>query len=201
MYRNHAIEIQREAQASPSAFEDVLLFVLATIQEPLERLSDAMASIREAGADSPYLWGMKRRGYRDVREHGAALHARLMARRNAGPGWEADAIVDIVDTIHGIGTAKAGFVMQLVFGAVGCLDSHNLARFGLKKESFAIAPTIKRQITKQRKAREYVATCETLGGCEFLWDSWCDHVAGLRPDTWRDGHAVSAAHLVAVHAF
>lgn len=201
MYNTHATFIAADVEGSPAAFRDVCLFVLATIQEPLERMEEAMASIRQHGADSPYLWGMKRQGYRDVMEKHGALYDEICALRDAGPGWEADAIVAIVDAIHGIGTAKAGFVLQLAFNVVGCLDSHNLKRFGLRKEAFNIAATIKRRRTKQAKARAYVEACHALGGCEFLWNSWCDHVASLRPEVWPTGEDVSAAHLVAVQPF
>lgn len=202
MYQTHAKAIQSECFESPEAFRDVLLFVLATIQEPLERMPEHMLSIRNDGAQSPVLWGMKRQGYADVQKHYRALwnHIQCAAITQA-PMWRERCIVDIVDKIHGINTAKAGFVMQLTVGAVGCLDSHNLKRFGLNKSAFSIAPTVKKMATKMRKAHAYVSTCDKLGGCEFLWDSWCNHVAGLRPDVWADGDAVSAAHACSVQPF
>jgi hypothetical protein len=202
MYQEHATEIQRECRTSPHAFRDVLAFVLATIQEPLERVPEHMTAIRNDGEHAPCLWGMKRQGYRDAQVHGNELWRRCLTRMNGVQPWRREAcIVDIVDTIHGINTAKAGFVMQLAFGAVGCLDSHNLKRFGLNKAAFSIAPTVKRLSTKLKKAHAYVTACDELGGCEFLWNSWCDYVAAQRPEVWADGDAVSAAHACATDPF
>jgi hypothetical protein len=201
MYQNHATAIQSDCESSPEAFRDVLVFVLATIQEPIERMPEHMASVRELGAASGVLWGMKAKGYSDVQRKYRALWSHLMcAKITAAPLWRERCIIDIVDSIHGINVAKAGFVMQLTVGAVGCLDSHNLARFGLNKSAFSIAPTVKGMKTKLKKAHAYVAACDELGGCEFLWDNWCEYVASLRPFVGgADG--VSELHLCAVNPF
>jgi hypothetical protein len=202
MYQQHATAIQRECEQSPEAFRDVLCFVLATIQEPLERMPKHMYAIREDGAQAACLWGMKRQGFKDVQQHYRKLWSHLQcAAITQAPMWRERCIVDIVDKIHGIGTAKAGFVMQLVVGHVGCLDSHNLKRFGLDKKDYAIGPAIKRTRTKLAKAHAYVRACDALGGCEFLWDSWCNYVAEQRPEVWADGDAVSAAHACSVDPF
>jgi len=201
MYASHATAIQRECHSSPEAFRDVLLFVLATIQEPIERVPDAMTAIRNEGRAARALWGMKRRGYDDVQQNYRALWSHLMcANVTRAPMWRERCIVDVVARIHGINTAKAGFVMQLAVGAVGCLDTHNLARFGLNKASFTIAPTVKKMATRMTKAHAYVLACDALGGCEYLWDNWCEYVAELRPGSF-DGEAVSALHLCAVEPF
>jgi hypothetical protein len=201
MYQKHATEIQRECSASPEAFRDVLCFVLATIQEPIERLPAHMESIRNEGAQSQVLWGMKRKGYADVQRNYRKLWTHLMcAAVTQAPLWRERCIIDIVDTIHGINVAKAGFVMQLSVGAVGCLDSHNLSRFGLNKAAFTISPAVKKVQTKLKKAHAYVTACDTLGGCEFLWNSWCDYVAEQRPEMF-DGNGVSEIHLCAVNPF
>jgi len=203
MYQEHATAIQSDCFDSPEAFRDVLIFVLATIQEPIERLPDAMASIRNDGASARELWGMKRQGYADIQRCYRKLWTHLQcANIRKAPMWRERCIVDIVDSIHGIGTAKAGFVLQLTVGAVGCLDTHNLARFGLDKKSYSIGPAIKKMQTKVRKAHAYVTACDRLGGCEYLWDNWCEYVASLRPDAFPNGaHDVSALHACAVNPF
>jgi len=201
MYSKQATAIQAECAASPEAFRDVLVFVLATIQEPIERMPQHMQTIRNDGRQAAPLWGMKRQGYDDAQPNYRKLWTHLMcANVTRAPFWRERCLIDIVDNIHGINVAKAGFVMQLAVGAVGCLDSHNLKRFGLKKSAFNIAPTVKTLTTKLKKVAAYVAACDELGGCEFLWDSWCDYVAEQRPEAF-DSEQVSELHMCAVHAF
>lgn len=200
MYAEHATEIQAECRHSVSAFSDVLCFVLATIQEPLERVPDSMDSIRRLGIDSPMLWGMKRQGYRDITKHSARLHSKIMAAATLqAPLWRERALIELTASITGLNLAKAGFVLQLAVGHVGCLDTHNRRRFGLEK--VRIRPESMKYETMLKHAAAYVRACEALGGCAFLWDSWCDYVAEQRPKNFADGDAVSAAHLCAVQPF
>ena len=98
----------------------------------------------------------------------------------------------LITTCPGLGLPKAGFVLQLCTGKTGCLDSHNIKRFGLKASAFSISGAS--QATRLKKAQKYVETCQRHGGSESLWDSWCDYVAKRHPKLWNDGEQVSKAH-------
>lgn len=202
MYATHAREIQAECRRSPAAFRDTLLFVIATIQVPLERVADdSMTDIRANGRHAASLWGMKGPAFDDIERHHKRLHATLYAQATLTPPlWVERALVELVSSIHGLNLPKAGFVLQLAFGEVGCIDTHNRRRFGLDKARIYPERGMKYP-TMLKHARAYTAVCQEVGGPEVLWDSWCDYVAALRPKIWRDGEEVSAAHLCAIHPF
>ena len=98
----------------------------------------------------------------------------------------------VVASINGIGIVKAGFVLQLCLGKVGCLDVHNLRRFGLSPTAFKMGKV--KYDTALGKAKLYIKICEDLGGCEYLWDSWCNLLAEKYPNKYKDGQHVSRLH-------
>ena len=51
------------------------------------------------------------------------------------------------------------------------------------------------QATAIRKANFYIKTCEDLGGCEYLWDSWCQYLAEIYPNIYTDANDVSDLHV------
>lgn len=199
MYNTHAAEIKREALAHAGAFRSTLEFVLATIQEPLERVPTILDDVAKRGARSQWLWGMKARGYLDIRDKHERLHAlTLHALGSRAPLWREKLLVTYITELHGIGLAKAGFILQLTAGAVGCIDTHNRQRFGVTK--LYVSPSAQPK-TILKHAACYVRLCDALGGSAYLWDSWCAYVAEKRPQAFPDAEAVSAAHLRAVYPF
>lgn len=95
----------------------------------------------------------------------------------------------------GFGIVKAGFAVQLLTGDIGCLDTHNIQRFGLTAKDFSASGS---WVTVQGRVRKYVALCQSLGGPEFLWDSWCKYVSALYPKMYPTAQAVSSAHVDAI---
>ena len=96
--------------------------------------------------------------------------------------------------IPGIGIVKAGFILQLCIGEVGCLDVHNLKMFGFSESSFKFAKTVK-QNTALAKCNLYIETCEKLGGPEFLWNNWCSFIADKYPKHFSSAEEVSQLHV------
>lgn len=170
-------------------------FVLLSIQQPFEKMPEQMADVDAKGADSKYLWGMKGRGYADLREHGALLLECTLALRETGAAdWREHVLTMYSEHVTGLGLAKAGFLLQLVLGECGCLDTHNLRRYELDAKQFKTPKKLLHR-TRFKKARLYVETCDKLGGSAALWDSWCTFVAELRPAQFPAGpHEVSLLH-------
>ena len=125
----------------------------------------------------------------------------LFGRAHAKSDRElARAIIEILANVHGFGLVKAGFVAQLAFGVGGCLDTHNLRRFGISKTTFAKYKTLKTVKGRAKKLEAYLDACEAQGGAETLWDGWCNYVAARRPKFYvNGGEQVSALHVEALN--
>lgn len=194
MFATHQPRIAAYAGASPDAFADVAVFVLLTIQEPLKRVPEYAERVRHGDTDP--LWGIKRRGAEWAWGHAAEWSAR--AAQWARAGDDIGLLLELAEC-PGLGAVKAGFLAQLAFGRVGCLDTHNLARFNLKPDAFTLRAKMTPQL-RERKARAYVAQCAELGGCEYLWDSWCAYVAAQTRFEYPGGaFEVSAFHCRALN--
>ena len=195
MYAEHQHQIRTYAALGWPEARRVVHFVVLTIQEPLHRVGGYLELV-EQGNLKP-LWGNKRRAYDWLAEHGRTWWAAVAAHAEAGRHAEA---LEHAARCPGLGLAKAGFVLQLCFGIVGCLDTHNVRRFGLSRSSFTLKRDTKFE-TRLRKARRYVELCEELGGCASLWDSWCEyayeHGKGNR-GRYSGPEEVSATHVHAL---
>ena len=167
---------------------------LLTIRRPLFKIPGDMADVEAGGTRQ--LWGMKRAGVDALAGEGAA---RLMADVDAAlaAGDHVGALAAVA-RVPGFGLAKGGFVLQLTRGVAGCIDTHNLARFGFGEKTFAVDAKRVTDATLRRHAARYLDAVENLGGCESLWNSWCAYVADRQPDRYHDADHVSAYHLLAL---
>ena len=84
---------------------------------------------------------------------------------------------ELLCSINGLGPVKAGFIVQMTKGKLGCLDAVNIRRFN-----------INRVPDKPATYREYL---KNLSPCRNLWRDWCVHVAE-RDD--MNALALSKAH-------
>ena len=75
---------------------------------------------------------------------------------------------------YGLSFIKGGFVAQLAYGVVGCLDTRNQAAYGIGKRDFRELPANASVGWRLRHARRYCRMCRKLGGAAVLWDAWCD---------------------------
>jgi len=174
--------------------ERTFRLVFLSIRQPFHSMAKQMRDVDENGLQSPYLFGWKRDGLAFVRANASALRDKLKAVP-AGYG-DADTLLQIA-SVPGLGLVKAGFVLQLACGAVGCLDTHNLQRFGLNANAFKYGAGASDAL-KRKKALAYLDACWRAGGCESLWNGWCEHVAAQQPKHWRSGFDVSAMHVEAI---
>ena len=194
MFSTHQSTISDFALGSNVGLERTFRPVFLSIRQPFHSMAKQMQDVDENGMQSPYLFGWKRDGLAFVRANASGLRHAL-AGVPAGYG-DAEALLKVA-SVPGLGLVKAGFVCQLVTGSVGCLDSHNLERFGLNANAFKYGAGASEAL-KRKKALAYLDACWKAGGCESLWDGWCNHVAENQPKHWRSGFDVSAMHQSAI---
>lgn len=196
MYDSHATRVQAYAQQSPDNLVRVLAFVLTTIRSPIERAPVEVAEIDVSGDMASSLWGGKRKGYRYAIEHRQQLYDDCLAAVAADDDVT---LLKVLVAVPMLGLPKAGFVAQLAFGRIGCLDTHNLERYNLDARIFSTSGLKLDGAALERKARLYRDTCRKLGGCRELWNTWCNYIAAQYPDRFTDGDAVSAIHCEALN--
>ena len=193
MFAEHQPIIAAYAAEDAEAFRRVVRFVQLTIQQGLNQVPAAMRATERG--DRVWLWGFKGDAEDWFNANYVDVHRACVEYATAG---DVDGLVAHLSQCPGLGLAKGGFVAQLVFGVSGCLDTHNIARYGLDPKIVA-ARKVKRFETARKRAAAYNAACVQLGGCESLWDSWCEYVAA-QPGygTALGAEGVSALHCVAL---
>jgi len=198
MYATHAKAIQEHVN-SPETFKQCATFVLATIRVPLWSAAACTRSIITADDDAAasfqrVIWGHKRHGIEWLDAHAREYYRAALEAHSSG---NEVALMDALLCCPGIGLAKAGFLAQLAFGRVGCLDTHNLRMYNIPKTVCRIDANAK-QATRERRIAEYLRACEQLGGVAYLWDAWCEYVARTQPGRYSDAEHVSRLHCDAL---
>lgn len=176
------------AQASPQGLVRAASFVLATIRQPLEQVPEIMRDFDKLGPESRYAFGFKAKGLDYIKSHSSALFVRAKAAKS-----DADLLAVFLD-VPGLGIVKAGFLCQLYANRIGCIDSHNIKLYDVPLSSLRYNAKLKADTLAEKRQR-YVDLCHGLGGSAFLWSTWCDHVAQLRPERWTSGRKVSRFHI------
>lgn len=194
MFSTHQSTIADFALGSNVGLERTFRLVFLSIRQPFWKMPQQFKSVDDMGLESPYLFGWKRSGLAFVRANASTLRETLKAVP-AGYG-DAQALLDVA-TVPGLGLVKAGFVLQLVTGSAGCIDTHNMQRFGLNENAFKFGSNASDAL-KRKKALVYLDACWKAGGCESLWNGWCDYVAAQQPKHWHSGFDVSAMHESAI---
>ncbi len=193
MYRKDQWAIESWAARDSYNTLDVGTFVLLTIRQQFSGVGRMLDKVR-VGDYGP-LWGFKYRGFEYLREKREYLHQRVNAARR-GKIWVNDLMRDYL-AVPGLGLVKAGFAVQLLTGEAGCMDMHNLERFGINERDFDI-PARKDPDEQLRVIDEcienYLHTCDAYGGSEMLWDGWCHWVADTYR-TYQDAEDVSRRHV------
>ena len=184
MYDKHQPIISQYGRENCDNFAAVLRFVVVTIQNRLFNCQadcltvSAVISGKGSEADEQaaagVLYGHKRQAVETIEAEKALLYfqaqdivARAESDREAAAG-----LLALFASIPGLGLVKAGFCCQLLYGLVGCIDSHNAERFEinpnhLKSDRYKRAKTY---ATRQKHINFYLDLCEKLGGCESLWN-------------------------------
>lgn len=194
MFDTHQPEIAAHAWASADGLSRAALFTLASIRQPFAR---AVSQVRRDAPNASRLARIRQcaRQFRGA----SARHLDTLGRIS-----DADsALYYLAGKVPGLALAKGGFLVQMLYGEVGCLDSVNAGLYGIPVEQAASYSHFKcaGRHEKGRLLRRYVAHCRAIGGSRYLWDAWCGAIAshpGVQRQQWRDAEHVSAAHVAAV---
>ena len=189
MFKTHQPMLARFMKKNPDAFARGEVFTLCSIQKHFSSVGNQLKEIETDGINAVCLNGAKKRSYKEIIAMKGYLYNKVYSKEIS----LAEKLLE-VSGLYGIGMVKAGFILQLALGKVGCLDGHNLARFGLSASVFRVNGKMT-EATALRKANFYIKTCEDLGGSEYLWNTWCKYVADLYPKIYRDACHVSKLHV------
>jgi hypothetical protein len=184
----HMRAAQLHCQKSPQHMINAGLMALLSARQQWSGIGSQMADVADNGVRSKYLFGYKRAGYKYLLKHADALYTETMTLEQ-----DID-LLDLWSTVPGLGLAKAGFVVQLVRGRIGCIDSHNAKLYDVGPGQLRLDPrlTVK---GRNLKLEQYIDLCEALGGSTSLWKQWCILMAAKYPQHFKDARAVSAVHL------
>ncbi len=195
MFKDHNKALNTFIQASPDNLFRAGLFVISSIRQPLSTLENQLADIYINKENSKHLWGFKYQSYLDLVEHKQFLYDELLKLYHSDlDNYLDNALVLIADNITGLGLVKAGFLIQLAFGEIGCIDSRNKEQFGITRNTLRYAKNTSLDI-RLNKAFKYRKLSASIGPCSFLWDNWCTELALSSPETYINGHEVSKSHL------
>lgn len=201
MFATHQARIETYARQSPDNLARVIQFVILTVRQPLSRIPGDMEIVDRGGDEAmSILFGWKNAALLQVwaereRTHSYCEH---IVESDASDRSKSAALLEHLGGLHGFGLAKAGFVVQLAYGLAGCLDTHNLTRFGLPKRAFRDFKLLKSSAARRHAIARYLTACEDAGGCAALWDSWCEYVAAQYPTIYPSAWEVSALHCRAL---
>ena len=188
MFIEHQPQIAEYAIKSPDNMCRVIDEALLSIQQPWHNVGTMLKDVDDTGIESKYLFGSKRPGFEYIRYNKHNLYNVIFYKDMTLE----ERLLHVAGT-PGLGLPKAGFVLQLCTGEVGCLDVHNLNRVGLSPNVFKLGKV--KYDTALKKAHLYIKTLEDLGGCEYLWNSWCVFMADKYPKRYRDAEHVSQLHV------
>ena len=188
-------------QKSAMHMQDGIMFVVLSIKTPFHTMMNQMTDYRKHGLSSKYVWGFKKQTLEYLVENRDYLYADLMHLWDSPWQTVADrdkAMMLRLTDVPGLGLVKAGFVMQMMFGRVGCIDVHNSRRFyKITNKDLVFSPKAK-VTTKLTKIDNYVNICKGHRSTEKLWDSWCDLIADKHCNHFSSGWDVSKYHLEAL---
>ena len=193
MYKTHQPRIQKYALASADNMSRVIYMVSLSIQQPWYAVGNQLNDVDNLGLKSRYAWGMKAQTIGHVQKHKQELFLALHEYKSGE--IDLPELLVTFASVSGLGMVKAGFVLQLCLGEVGCLDVHNLRMYNVNPNMFKFGKAAT-HATKRKKAELYIAMCEKLGGSNVLWDNWCEALA-QNPrcrDRFTSKHHVSRVH-------
>ena len=197
MYKTHGVACQTYAQGSAENLMDIILMIVLSIQQNWLGVGEQLADVRLQGAESRFLWGNKSKTYAYLKDNKRRLYADVMTiiDSDSDDGTKAKKLMDIFLDVDGLGLPKAGFACQLVAGLVGCMDVHNIRRYGIDPKTLLLSrnpKTSKGIAANDRKIVDYIDMCHNYG-TENLWDTWCEFLS-TKSKRWANANHVSEVH-------
>ena len=187
MFAQHQPTISAYGRSSAEGFARCGLLCIASARQPFATVGEAMREILGGrGASDLFAW--KAQAWDQLQETATERLATLEA-------LEAKRASDVamllqVTSWYGFGYVKGGFLLQMLYGRLGCLDTRNEAQFGLRYLRKRADTSLE---ARTQVARRYVRKVKSLGGCEFLWNNWCMGLAA-EGNRFKSTWDVSAEH-------
>lgn len=196
MYATEQPKLSALGRSGPDGFKRICTFVLLTIKSPLYDASKDYILVRKGERSNVRsLFGSKHDGLAYLDHHCDELwEACEDAYEHLDDDDAADCILGILTRIPGIGVTKAGFIAQIIYGLSGCIDTHNLKRFGLPETTFKLRKGGAHK-TRSALVQMYNQFCRKVGGTATLWDDWCAYVSVKDPVNYPTPEYVSKLHL------
>ena len=201
MYKRDQKIISKYALRNPDNFARVLQFVILTARAKLANVPADVDTAARGGQDAmSVLFSWKFRAYTEawINRETHFTYCQDTLRHTDDKLELAEELIGYFAGLYGFGLVKAGFVVQLIFGLGGCLDTHNIKRFDIPARTFDNYSQLKTAAGRRRKIARYTALVHDLGGPEQLWDGWCHYVADGQPSRYRSADHVSAIHVEAL---
>lgn len=201
MYNTHQPIISEHGRSGPDGWARVARFAMATARRPLYKIAEDYGAIErmEDNADTDSgLTAARLEAWFGLWDGRAASYWQCEDIMDAGGPRAPDYLVGYLATLPGLGLAKAGFTAQMIYGVSGCLDTHNLKRYGIGPAVFS---HFKRRRTVRARlafATRYNVAVAAAGTTAALWDRWCQYVAQRRPQVYLNAYVVSALHVAAL---
>ena len=204
MYKTHGVACQAYAQRNAKNLMDIILMIVLSIQQNWLGVGEQLADVRLQGAESRFLWGRdkvpiiskaKTYAYLEHNKHRLYADVMMIIDSDSDDGTKAKKLMDIFLDVDGLGLPKAGFACQLVAGLVGCMDVHNIRRYGIDPKTLSLSSnpkTSKGIAANDRKIVDYIDMCHNYG-TENLWDTWCEFLS-TKSKRWANANHVSEVH-------
>jgi len=204
MYKTHGVACQTYAQGSAENLSYTVLMIVLSIQQNWLGVGEQLADVRLQGAESRFLWGRdkvpiiskaKTYAYLEHNKHRLYADVMMIIDSDSDDGTKAKKLMDIFLDVDGLGLPKAGFACQLVAGLVGCMDVHNIRRYGIDPKTLLLSrnpKTSKGIAANDRKIVDYIDMCHNYG-TENLWDTWCEFLS-TKSKRWANANHVSEVH-------
>jgi len=191
-------------QKSSLHMQDGIMFVVLSVKTPFHTMYSQMQDYRKHGLSSKYVWGFKKQTLEYLLDNRDQLYRDLMQMwtddwgdMRTGKHERDKQMMLRLTEVPGLGMVKAGFVMQMMFGRVGCIDVHNLRRFHKIDQKDITFTKMAKDTTKLQKITNYVNICKGNRNTQKLWDSWCEQLVDKRCNRgkFESGYDVSVFHL------
>ena len=190
MYKRDQKVISMLSKNEPTFTREVMVFALTSIRNHTYKLPVYMNEIKKRGSKAKLFNNASRKkGWLYIRQNYKTLHTTIH-----DTNLTVEEKLAVLTDIPNIGIVKAGFILQMCIGEVGCIDCHNANLYGVDLQKFKLSTTA-RLATKLRKAKEYTELCEKAGGSEKLWNNWCAFIAEQYPTKFNSKDDVSRLHV------
>jgi len=191
-YSNHNPIINQYCQDNEHHMYKMVLMVVLSIQQMWQTVGDQLGDVLSKGENSRALWGNKINTFKWLQDNKSQLYDEVMfsIKHIHSPD---KTLLDTFSKIPNLGLPKAGFCVQLAYGSVGCMDTHNLNRLNIKSSEVKLNKKLL-VIKRIQKIDKYLDICNQYSS-PWLWNTWCKLIADKNNLAWENSTAVSEAHF------